>query len=722
MSKDSQPYDACLAAALVAAGPMAQQLVTRGGMSMMQAATRVDDASRRAVLVEARRQLVEHKDRFKREFAECLTAAIQGSGDQDEQAAPALSFDTLELIPEEQLDDTVELIRAQELVSSVVESELVHLNALVSAARGFTVVRSSVNPLRPQVWVRALRDATLRFKPEPAIRLLWMHHLGEALGPELADAYRMLTRKLQQEGIAAASFHLTQPPSRHASVATTASAISVRSSSKEEPGRLTLRDLRHLLVGAAPRLDASGDADVTQNGATLDASLTVPFAFDALKTLEQPDQVLRRMQEKHASGAWARAAGSTSRSQPATVLSPVQVLSQEVVTLMVDNMTADVRVLDSVQKAIRELLPALRALVVEDTRFFNDKQHPARQMLEEITRRGQTWSTSSQAGYAAFFDPLQEVVHALAASPAVSADTFEYALHTLKQAWSDAESAQRRLRAATARSLLTAERRNLMAGTIAAEVQKRPDLTSAPIEVKRFIMGPWCQVMASARLDDEHSTVADPGGYGGIINDLIWTSQPRLTASNPARLAQLVPPLLQVLHKGLAKIDYSRDSSRQFFEFLQRVHGLDGPARNEQLTTPPGESSGAHDEDLGMVPWFSPTEIEDTGLMQGRMATPPEDSSTPPGTLTAPDLQPDQLVDVLVQGHWVRWRLNWISPQGLLLMFINDKGKSESMTRQMLERMMGLGALRLLPRQSVVEGALDAVARMALEGSIQAAG
>lgn len=96
-------------------------------------------------------------------------------------------------------------------------------------------------------------------------------------------------------------------------------------------------------------------------------------------------------------------------------------------------------------------------------------------------------------------------------------------------------------------------------------------------------------------------------------------------------------------------------------------------------------------------------------------------ATAPPAALDGVQLQAGQFVEVMVRGHWTRWQLTWASPHELLYMFTDAQGRPESMTRQILEQLLALGAMRLLPVASLVDGALDAVARDALENSARLA-
>ena len=178
-----------------------------------RAAATLDDAERRRHLAAAQ-MLSRHKDAIAAAYPEALRRQFSSSEPADSPKPKALSFESLELMAEDQVDETVELVRTQQVVQSAVEAELTELNALVSAVQGDRVVRASANPLRPAAWVRALRDAAAQSPVPAAVRLGWMLHLSEALGPELAAVYRQLSQLLRTQGVAAASYvvNARRPP------------------------------------------------------------------------------------------------------------------------------------------------------------------------------------------------------------------------------------------------------------------------------------------------------------------------------------------------------------------------------------------------------------------------------------------------------------------------------------------------------------------------------
>jgi hypothetical protein len=73
---------------------------------------------------------------------------------------------------------------------------------------------------------------------------------------------------------------------------------------------------------------------------------------------------------------------------------------------------------------------------------------------------------------------------------------------------------------------------------------------------------------------------------------------------------------------------------------------------------------------------------------------------------------------MMTPNGWQRFQVTWASPHGTLFMFTGKNGQPQSMTRRLLSKMLQGETLKLIARQDVVDGALDAVAERALRNSL----
>jgi hypothetical protein len=739
-------YRSCMKEAASRGHTLMQRLASRCVKSMAQRATGMPDAHERNLLTEAARILMKHQEALCEAYPQALLAefaqAIAGANARNS----VLSFDSLELMGDEQLQESVEVVRTQQAVVQAVEAELAELNGLVCAIQGLRTVQAERNPLRPEVYVRALRTVTMQSPIPTAVRTRWMQHLGEALGPELAVVYRELSQMLRSQGVVPAGY--TVSPSRDLGTTTASGSSSgLRPVQPPQPAvppstLLNVRELRRLLSGQFEHTEGSFAAKFEREFESgeraevpADFSPTVPAAFETLQEMKGVDRVMDNLKRRSSATAPPLSGMAALREKLRhQAASPGQALGLEVVGLMVDNIAGDARLLAPVQQAVRDLEPALLRLVLEDPRFFSDKGHPARRLLEQMTQRSLAWSAVDAPGFDAFYEPLQQAVDALLSTRVAGPDPFEFALTSLEEAWGEQGKRERRHRARAVQALLQAEQRNLLAGKVSRQLRARPDVASAAREVGRFVTGPWSQVIAQARLADAAGG-PDPGGYTALLSDMLWSAQPQLAGGNPMRLSRIAPRLLEKIREGLASIDYPPSETQRFVDLLvvmQQKALVPAAASHAPMTAEELESWFAPASDDAGSPWLAPGEAQESGFMETHQAavplpmyqtTRPADSQLHADWLEAvpslgdEGLQPGAWVEMQTDGRWNRLQLTWASPHGTLFMFGDATGKSHSMTRRLLDQLVAAQSMRLVSDHAVVDGALDAVAQTAVSNT-----
>lgn len=720
-------YRSCMKEAAAQGRTLMQRLIRRAAVAMPQHAAMTPDEPERKLLTDAVRTLIKHEAVLCEAYPQALLAEFAQAISGDPRKSGTLSFDALELMGDDQMQESVDHMRLQQMVLAAVESELTELNALICAVQGMKSVQAHRNPLRPEVYVRSLRTVVMQSPVPHAVRSRWMNNLGEAMGPELALVYRELCALLRKQGVAEAGFNVIPSPESSAPAPAAGAASNPAANANT---LLNVRELRRLLSG---ELDEPAPA-ARQERAPADFSITVPAAFEALQEMKQVDHVMKRLQQRPPEH-------SQDAASPQETRGPGQALAQEVVNLMVENIASDGRLLPPVQQSVRDLEPALLRLAVSDPRFFNDRKHPARRLLEQMTQRSLAWQSVDAPGFAAFLEALQQAVDALLSTRVGGAEPFDFALKSLEEAWGDQQQRDRRHREKAVRALLKAEQRNLLAEKITKELRARADVAAAPREIGAFILGPWSQVLAQARLSDE-TGATDPGGFAGLVPDLIWSAQPRVAGANTARLARLVPELVEKLRHGLATIDYPTPATQRFLDHLAAAHreGLRGAGEGSRpvpLSTSMSreelEAMFGGDEEDGPGPWLAPTEVQHSGFMHTHqsLAVKPLFQQTQPGfdetrpeageltpALPEIDVRPGTWVEMMTAGGWSRYQVTWASPHATLFMFADANGKTHSMTRRLLDKMLRSDTLRMISGQPVVDGALDAVAQTALRNSV----
>ena len=308
----------------------------------------------------------------------------------------ALRFEDLQLFEDDQLDQSIEVARAQQEVSLAVDDVLPTLDALVSTLLGWRTIQPGLNPaaargLRSRApshaWL-ATRAGRLGARvPDRACR----RPAGRKPAPALSRAVRLaaLVRASSRQCPSAAGCTRAAGPSE---------SLSADSVSKT---LLTLDRLRKLLAGdfdsQAPR------QDFLLHGAGLDGHAA---GHEAGRRAGQ--------------AAGAAAQGRRSRP-PADMLAEVATaqdaaprlgvqLGEEVVRLMFDNLAQDQRLLPGFKRQLKAIEPAMLRLAEQDSRFFSDRTHPAREFLDRITQRSLAFTSESDPGWRRFHATVEDSV------------------------------------------------------------------------------------------------------------------------------------------------------------------------------------------------------------------------------------------------------------------------------------------------------------------------
>ena len=705
-------------------------------------------------------------ERYPRALSDVFNKNAADTSTLGVQATESLHLEQLELMDETQLQERVEMARALQYVLQKADAALTELNTYVCTLLGLDHVMHERNPLRPDCYLGALQNLMTGMSVPPWVRTLWLQHLSKSLGAALASAYEQWSIQLRDQGVRPAGFYVVRTvetaPVQRAAADDGRTGREVWSPQYRQT-MLTLERLRGLMLNEhfeptdnpkeafarqfEREFERGAEAVNPPESHLLDSGFpaTVPAAFEALQEMQQVDAVVQRMAQRPVFLTRLPGADTTPLSARDELMHKVrgmnQMLSLEVVALMVDNLVQDSRLLQPVRQVIAQLESALLRLVLVDPRFFSNREHPARRLLQGISDRGLAFGSTNDPGFDAFLMSLQRHVSALSSSLIDGPQPFEQVLDCLLHDWALATDqdaiASQVDNAVTALSL--AEERNLLAARMTVELRAIPDMLAVPVDMTDFLCGPWAQVMASAQLADS-THLDDPGQYKQLVNMLLWSAQPELTRKDVGKLTQMVPKLLSRLREGLHLIDYPSVKTSAFFDVLMKLHQQafkpasrviqDRPASglastllgNQDHWVAPAEAKAsgflAFPEDVGQdrsLPAIAPM----SGVDDAKHATVDgvDDAS---GSAVQPLLLSVGVwVELQTKGAWQRTQLSWISPHRTMYLFTSVQGKTQSMTLRMLQRMLRQGLLRVVSDQaSMVDGALDAVVQTAILNSM----
>ncbi len=678
----------------------------------------------------ANRAAVEHlRDNakgVKETFAAELRTALYNRGAHEMAERPALRFDDFQFLDEIEIDANIEFALTQQELSQSVDDVLPPLNALVSNLLGLITVQSQLNPLKPEAFVQALRGCFTKHVQDDAVRIALLTAAARLLGLSLRQLYKDLAHWLRSQGV---------EPALPAGILMGASGMSGAKMPETAVSRtlLTLDKLRRLLSGD---FDAGFGPTATS---PKDFLHTVPYSVVALEDLKLVEPMMLRLAKraKQQSAIEAKSDASYANSGMLANDNPQskqlgRQLGGEVVRLMLENLINDKRLLPRVRGLLKDLEPVLLQLSQSDPRYFSERQHPARQLLDRMTHRSLAFSSENDEGFGKFSKAVSNTVQVLAGGSGDAA-SFARALRKLEDGWERDDQALRKRHEESARALLQAEQRNMLAQRFAEDFQKRVKDKEVPELIAAFLRGPWAQVAAASQLSRAEG-VSDPDGYVALVDDLVWSVRLRVARRNRAKLVKMVPALLVKLRQGLQLIHYPEERIPVLFDALVSLHeqafegpraaapAADGAANPEPLA--PRDSEFAESALDSKVSWMGELEANESGYVGGGADNGAEfgpNSVVPadaePGPWSVADLDIGSWVELMLQGVWIRAQLTWASPHLTLFMFISGKGLAHSMSRRTMDRRRAQGLIRVVSDGNIVGSALDAVAQTALRNN-----
>lgn len=594
-----------------------------------------------------------------------LRRLVLHSSGKDLAMNQAVRFEDLRFFDIREIEIHIELALARQEIIRATDEVLPQFDALVSALLGWSTVQAALNPLKPETFVRALLETLTAWVPDEEVRMDLLRPAAIALGLGMRQLYREACEWMRSQGV-----RPVEQTSGHSGDG--AKARARKSQTEVERTIHTLEKLRRLL-GGEPHARV-------ESGAQQDFSHTIPGALVALQELKMVEPMMQRLAERSvrllAMGKPAAPAGVATIGQNRSREQNQQIgrmLGEEVVSLMIDQLANDERLLLAVRMQLRSLEPALLQLARSDPRFFIDRRHAARQLLDRVVHRSLAYRVDDEEAIADFAACVSDAVNTLSRS-AGDAASYAGALKDLERAWDMRDETRRQRREEERLAREHVQQRVAMAQRFSEAMMERFRPINLPELVASFLRGPWAQVLAETHLRSAGKQ-DDPRGYLSLVDDLVWSVQLPLVRQDYPRLVRMIPRLLSRLHEGLLLIRYPQEPIMLFLDDLSALHDkiLEDHRRamasvrsaNETLARKAAAQSAGLADDAH-AQWV-PGE-------QGVGAT----------------------VALMLGGEWVQTRLTWIGRNRSLFMFVSGAGLSHAMSRRTMDRLQTQGRIRVM--------------------------
>ena len=394
--------------------------------------------------------------------------------------------------------------------------------------------------------------------------------------------------------------------------------------------------------------------------------------------------------------------------------SPLDQLTVEIVSLVFDYIYADRRLPDPVkQQLLRLQVVAVKAALL-DRSFFARRQHPMRRLIDRIS----DMATDPDADVG----PESGLVAGIAGTVDWIIENFDSDLATFEEAMrrfdllAEAEAERRAARLADiAREAERFEALSVAQEAAQAEIALRIDPVT-PAFVREFLGRWWSRALAHAKVDGDGTDEAwnDSLRTGEL---LIWSVAPKLP-EDIARLASLLPRLIQGLMKGLGVVGIEQAERERFFNELLQWHtraiqdaklnvGRARPAvpAAVQMTSDGTLRFEARADGTGAqaLPHGAPADRRDGG-------EPAFGSGRSEAKVDA--LRRGDLVELAeLDGTRQTLRLAWISPSSKLYVLTRFPDVGRSLSRRELVGLFESGRARRAEAESALDRAIEAIAQ-----------
>ncbi|MDE2400123.1 MAG: DUF1631 family protein [Burkholderiales bacterium] len=394
-------------------------------------------------------------------------------------------------------------------------------------------------------------------------------------------------------------------------------------------------------------------------------------------------------------------------------------------------MLADLSLEPAVKAVIGRLQGSIQQLAQSDPALLKSQHHPAWSLINRIAAHATDHSEAKDPRGTDFIEFVEPLVERLAHNKAPDAALYEEAL-TDVQDFIDREMHQQLQQSQpVVNALREAEQRYTLAPLLRQQVMHQLQSAEVSESLRRFLMGPWVEVLARAMIspgmdDPQTQTLV------GTVDELLWSLQRPTSEVDLEQLRQRLPGLINSLRRGMALINLPQLERDRVLDELMQTHtrllrGAKSPDDRKPdaapAPTPQELVQQMRNESLGEDEVAADKWEQDTSI--GSLPTVPMDLDPVARTPEADresrrageaakkwlaTLKVGVRCKLFLHGKWTTSRLLWRSDNGEFYMFSSPlAGGMHSMTRRALERLRVEGLATTFVDHSLMQRAVDSV-------------
>ena len=594
-------------------------------------------------------------------------------------AAPARQAESAEesemsLVEEADLEEDLAITSMISKAENRFHRELFALNQRFAALLGVAEVSDTANPIGPRSLVEGFAEALSQWNGETSVKLLiykmfdryvmaYVGGLYDEVNDLLvsADVLPKLLQRVRRNPVAP-SVQRARDPHRDPE--------DVSADAGSQSGEEVMSALMSLLAERRHAMPASFSSPWSFAGASNPAlpevrteDLLGALSQEQEHTLQAEPLSLEEVQSMQAEllGSLGRNLEMGSPNQPAKRLDRNDQDVLDVMGLLFDFVLGDDNLPEAMKALLGRLQIPLLKVALSDRSFFNNTQHPARVLLNNLARAGIAWNDDGDRSANSAFGQIESAVTRILTDFVDDVSIFEAVNEQFNQYLErerrTAEVAEERVgqvKRGQEQLEMARQRVDLIIKGYRKDCQ--PPECVIPAPVSALLEEGWRDVLLLAYLREGEDSTSWNNACE-VVEQLIWSVQPKVEQAERQQLLKSIPELLKRVRDGLVNISFDQHRSAVLFKELQSCHiaALRGASVEpvEQEETPAGPSATAQMEEA---------KPEASG---------PDDEFDQ----AARALQVGQLLEWQNDdGEEVRGKLSWRSEVTEICIFVNRKG------------------------------------------------
>jgi hypothetical protein len=665
---------------------------------------------------------------FSRHFVSFFDVKLKGAQPKS-RVQPEGGMLELKLLDDDALEESIAIQEMSKRLKAACEPELYALGRRMGFLMEKPELEDDANPMSPDTICRALKDACDTIESGYKVRLTLLKLLERYVTNDMQRIYGDINVHLVQQQIL--------PEIRVAARRNPASAPSAKAAPEPakpaKPAGKPEGDLYGMLsqlLGSQAGARNAADLAALASGAAVAPPPGPPGMLypgqqqfvSALTALQVDDQSLAAFAPPQSGvmvpGELINVLHGLKASPVTQGVNGLDAMTIDIVAMLFDYVFGDRHIPEHVKPLLAKLQIPMLKVAILDKAFFSGREHPARHFLDLLAE--------ASIGLTEHADRRDLLYAKIESVVARVLDEFETDLKLFDELNKDLTAFLAALEEAAQSvvdrsSRLIEEREKAEIARLIAEdeiARRLEPRIAVPRAVRGFLEDSWVRSLAHISL---HEGEGSPAWNSALqmIDELLWSVEPKPGADDRRKLVGLLPQMLRRLQEGMERIGVGTSDRDRFFGSLVDCHSAAVKAGLRGQPLPAEPEGKIADDSPPPEPKIARTTIENDGVTVEEITLTnvprrrePEISNvfTRTGVLT--NLQRGSWVEFVREALApIRARLTWISPRKGIYLFTNANGGSAaiSVAPEALAEQMRLGEARLIDSGPLVDRAVDSM-------------